>query len=117
MATHAVRTLFNAAALKHAHHSRAAQAPLTWLHTPDASHSATMVPLVVQTVLLVQVLPRGVLPQALVQAAMGRVHWMSGSASRKGEPAHVSGTPAVDKHHNRHCICCRPLCHMLQQAV
>jgi hypothetical protein len=77
-----------------------------WLHTPDASHSATMVPLVAQTLLLVQVLPRGVLPQALVQAAMGRVHWMSGSKSPNGEPLQFSWTAPAHTHGHQQCFCC-----------
>jgi hypothetical protein len=75
-----------------------------------------MVPLVAQTLLLVQVLPRGVLPQALVQAAMGRVYWMSGSASPKGEPLQFSWTAPADRRHHRHCICCHPLCQCRNRA-
>jgi hypothetical protein len=77
-------------------HSRAAQAPLTRVHNPDGSQRAVMFPPLVQTRSEEQVLPRGVVPHADVQSAIGRLNLMSGSLSRQGEPPQVCGTaPAM----------------------
>jgi hypothetical protein len=76
-------------------HSQLAQAPLTRVHTPVSSQRAVMVPPLVQTVSEVQVLPRGVLPQADVQSDIGRLNLMLGSSSCQGEPPQVGVTAAA----------------------